>query len=148
MKRTRRLLTIAAMTSAMVVSACGGPAATPTPSPTPIPTATPIAGIAVPLDVTGGQLLITSVTYTPTGFAPLAAPDSWFEVIGKVVSGTPDLNQLGKSAGLTGDGTACMYAANGTDKPFWVFQVKTTMHAFVFTLDGHPIPLDSLLPAK
>ena len=147
----RMAAALIAVTMLVVPAGASAQSTTPapaTPAPTAMPSSTPIAGITAPLDVTGGQLLLTSVNYAPPGFGPLTAPDSWLEVVGRVVSGTPDLKALGSSASLTGDGTACMYAANGTDAPFWVFRVKTAMRSFVFTLDGHPIPLDSLLPAK
>lgn len=131
--------------SAMAVSACGG-------ADTSTPTSQkpgPIAGIATPIDVPGGQIQIESVTYEPEGFGPLTGDDSWLEVIGKVVSGSPDFSQLGSAVTLTCDGATCQHVASGSDAPFWVFQVKTTMKSFVLHLPGgHDIPLDSILPAR
>jgi len=99
--------------------------------------------------VAGGQILIESVTYEPKGFGPMSGADSWLGVIGKVVSGSPDFSQLGSAVTLTSDGTVCRHVASGSEAPFWVFMVKTSMHSFVLHLPGgHDIPLDSILPAR
>lgn len=144
MFRTRRFLVIVAMASALSLSACAS-AAPPTLAPSP----TPIAGIATPIDVPGGQIQIESVTYEPKGFAPQAGNNSWLEVIGRVVSGSPDFSQLGSAVTLTCDGATCQHVASGSNAPFWVFQVKTAMKSFVLHLPGgHDIPLDSILPAR
>jgi hypothetical protein len=144
MFRARRFLVIVAIASALVLSAC---ASAVTPAPTPSPT--PIPGIAAPVNVAGGQILIESVTYEPKGFGPMSGADSWLGVIGKVVSGSPDFSQLGSAVTLTSDGTVCRHVASGSEAPFWVFMVKTSMHSFVLHLPGgHDIPLDSILPAR
>lgn len=143
MFRARRSLVVVAMASALVAAACASSSAPPTPAPTPIP------GIAAPVAVAGGQIQIVSTTYAAKGFAPLGGDNSWLEVDGKVISGSPDFSQLGSAVTLTSDGTVCQHVASGSNAPFWVFEVKTTMRSFVLHLPGgYDIPLDSILPAR
>lgn len=102
--------------------------------------------------VAGGDIQIVSATNQgPSGGgvgAVLTGGGTWLEVDGKVVSGSPDLKQLGSSVTLTTvDGKTIEVSANSNTKPIWWFIVPAESHHLTMNFPGGvSVSLDSILP--